>query len=268
VPEFVGSAIKIAGYDLEAAAKRLFCDIACIRAVVDVEAAGTGFLADKRPKILFESRLFHKLTGGKFDVSHPDISTPKWVRNYKGGAAEYGRLAIAIGLDRNAALQAVSWGMFQILGMNFRLAGFATVEDYVAQQLVSEGEHLKSFVNFVTANKLDDELRDRRWADFARSYNGPSYRENRYDEKLAAAYAKHSLGEILPMAADVQLALNRHGASLEVDGMTGSATRDAIREFQRRNGLVTDGVAGPKTLAALGLESTADPLATSAIVNA
>jgi peptidoglycan hydrolase-like protein with peptidoglycan-binding domain len=123
----------------------------------------------------------------------------------------------------------------------------------VKRQCVSEGDHVRCFVNFVLRNKLDDELRDRRWADFARAYNGPAFRENRYDEKLARAYERHSGGVIEPTTADVQRALNAHGADLEVDGITGPATRDAIRRFQHEHGLVTDGIAGPVTLAALGL---------------
>lgn len=265
---FVGDAKRITDDDFQTAAGRLMCNVACIRAVVDVETGGkTGFLEDKRPKILFESRWFHKLTGGRFDASHADLSTPTWVRNYKGGAGEYDRLEAAVALDREAALKSASWGMFQILGANHRLAGFDSVEDYVERQLVSEGEHLKSFVSFVFASKLDDELRDRRWADFARGYNGPAFKENRYDDKLAEAYARHAQGVIQPTTAQIQLALNRFGANLEVDGLTGPSTRDALRQFQREHGLVTDGIAGPKTLAALGLESVHDPVAASAAVN-
>ena len=141
--EFEGEAKKIAPQDYEAAAAKLMCDVAAVKAVVEVESGGrTGFLADKRPKILFESRWFHKLTGGRHDETHPGISTPKWVRNYKGGAGEYERLAEAIELDRTAALKSASWGMFQILGVNHGLAGFDTVEEFVERQCVSEGEHV------------------------------------------------------------------------------------------------------------------------------
>ncbi len=226
-----------------------------------------GFLPDGRPKILFESRWFHKLTNGAHDGDPRGISTPNWVRNYKGGAGEYERLESAISLDREAALKSASWGMFQILGVNHKAAGFADVEAYVAAQLVSEGNHLDAFVNFIFHNKLDDELRDLRWADFARRYNGPAYKKNRYDEKMAAAYAEFSGGVIAPGTADIQAALNRFGASLTVDGITGPATREAIRQFQHDQGLVADGVAGAKTIAALGLGPTQDPVAMSAEIN-
>src|SRR5262245_44394391 len=113
--EFAGAATPLASADFEAAARKLYCEVAAIAAVYEVEAGGSGgFLRDKRPKILFESRWFHELTGGQFDATHPDLSTKKWVRNYRGGAAEYDRLADAMRLDRSAALKSASWGMFQI----------------------------------------------------------------------------------------------------------------------------------------------------------
>jgi hypothetical protein len=33
-------------------------------------------------------------------------------------------------------------------------------------------------------------LQAKNWAEFAKRYNGPAYAQNRYDEKLAKAYAK------------------------------------------------------------------------------
>ena len=38
-----------------------------------------------------------------------------------------------------------------------------------------------------------------------------------------------------------------------VDGIYGSQTRDAVIWFQKKNGLSADGIAGPKTLAAMGI---------------
>ncbi len=38
-----------------------------------------------------------------------------------------------------------------------------------------------------------------------------------------------------------------------IDGIFGSRTRQAVQNFQRDNGLVVDGIAGPKTLSALGI---------------
>lgn len=49
----------------------------------------------------------------------------------------------------------------------------------------------------------------------------------------------------------LQLLLNLFGHNLSVDGVFGPATRAAIVSFQSVNGLVPDGIVGPKTLAKL-----------------
>jgi hypothetical protein len=191
--EFAGAALPLTDQDIEEAARRLGCDVAAVRAVAQVESSGGGFLPDGRPKILFESHKFSGLTGGRYDTAHPDISTPTWVRNYLGGAAEYDRLAKAIALDREAALKSASWGLFQILGSNHSAVGYDDVEAYVAAQSKSEGEHLRCFVNFVVHEGLADHLKKHEWEEFARHYNGPGYKENKYDTKIAQAYQDHAV---------------------------------------------------------------------------
>jgi predicted chitinase len=57
----------------------------------------------------------------------------------------------------------------------------------------------------------------------------------------------------------LQEALNRNGARIEVDGDFGPLTENAVTAFQRSRGLEIDGIAGPATLAALGLTFGAPP---------
>ena len=45
----------------------------------------------------------------------------------------------------------------------------------------------------------------------------------------------------------IQEHLNRHGASLKVDGKFGPKTKSAVESFQSKKGLTVDGVVGPKT---------------------
>ena len=49
----------------------------------------------------------------------------------------------------------------------------------------------------------------------------------------------------------LQWELNRHGASLDVDGIYGNLTKLSVLLFQKQNGLVADSIVGPKTIAAL-----------------
>jgi hypothetical protein len=171
-------------------AAKIGCEIEAIMAVAEVESRGGGFNPDGTPKTLFEGHWFHRFTKGKFSQSHPDISYPTWTKKFYGRTwqEEKARLEKACSLDRTAALMSTSWGMFQIMGFNHARCGFKTVQQFVNAMYKDENAQLEAFTQFIISSGLADELRDRRWTDFARLYNGPGFAENRYDQKLAAAY--------------------------------------------------------------------------------
>ena len=178
--------------DYQQAAEMLKCEIAAIKAVAEVESRGEGFLPDGRPKILFERHKFHKFTNGRFAATHPDISNASAGGYGNGGTHQWDRFDEAAALDRTAAIKSCSWGKFQLMGFNFTACGFATLDDFHAAMLKSEGEHLKAFCNFIAASNLAGALRNFKWATLAEGYNGKDYRINKYDTKLAAAYKKYS----------------------------------------------------------------------------
>lgn len=175
--------------DFIEASKALNCEIACVKAVAEVESNGGGFLPSDEPKILFEGHVFYELTKGKFGVSN--VSYPKWISTYYN-QDQHERLAKAAALDRNAALQSASWGKFQVMGKNWKSLGYLSLQQFINAMYESEGKQLEAFVRFVKVNKLDDELRRKDWAGFARGYNGPGYAKNKYDLKMATAYKKYS----------------------------------------------------------------------------
>jgi hypothetical protein len=260
--EFAGNASRMSEEAIATAAEALGCEVAAVKAVIDVESRG-GFLDDNRPKILFERHYFCRLTNGKHDPVAPDISSST-AGGYKGGKQEYDRLESAIKLDREAALKSASWGAFQIMGANYKAAGYADVESFCKAMCESEDNQLAAFVAFVKANRLDDELRRHDWAGFARGYNGPAYQKNRYDEKLAAAYAVHAHGgartnvgggaRTLRMGDDGDdVARLQERLGIDADGDFGPKTKAAVVKFQQANGLAADGVVGPRTRAKLGL---------------
>lgn len=177
-------------------AKLIGCEVEAIMAVAAVESRGGGFDPEGFPKTLFEGHWFHKLTKGKYTQSHPTLSYPTWTRVHYGKSwkEEKTRLNQAIALDRTAALQSASWGMFQIMGFNHAVCGYKTVQQFVNAMCKDENAQLEAFTQFIIQRGLADELRDRRWADFARHYNGPRYAENKYDIKLEQAYQKIKAG--------------------------------------------------------------------------
>ena len=66
-------------------------------AVLTVETRGFGFLENRRPQILFERHVFHRLSEGDFDAGNEDISNAK-PGGYVGGSGEYARLEKALEL--------------------------------------------------------------------------------------------------------------------------------------------------------------------------
>ncbi len=274
---FSGPARPLAPDDLDRAAAALGCERAVVEAVLTVETGGAGgFLRDGsgRPRILFEAHIFSRETAGQFNASHPSLSrAQRDATLYLGGAAEYGRLNAAMVLDKTAAIRATSWGLFQIMGFNFAAAGFPDPWAYVEAQTESEGAHLDAFVAFCTANRLGGFLRARAWAEFARRYNGPAFRENAYDTKLEAAYQRAAgrqpdapdgttrptlrIGSQGEPVRRLQRALRTQEAHLSVDGIFGRATEAAVMRVQRAARLPADGIVGPMTWNALAPMMTA-----------
>ena len=62
----------------------------------------------------------------------------------------------------------------------------------------------------------------------------------------------------------IQTKLKRWGYyNGNIDGIYGSQTQEAVRYFQRKNGLTVDGIAGPATLAAMGITSSSSSSSSS-----
>jgi len=185
---------RISADDIAAEAQKIDCDAAAIWAVCDVESSGGGFLPDGRPKILFEAHIFGRLTGHKYDRTHPNISSPTWNRALygAGGAHQHDRLNEAIGLDRSAALESASWGMFQIMGFNYGKCDFSSVDEFATAMRASERAHLNAFLRFCRSSGLVKFLAAHDWLHFALGYNGPDEAKNNYHVKLEQAYQRRS----------------------------------------------------------------------------
>lgn len=184
--------------DLIQAAKRLGVDLASMHAVAEVETRDEGFLSDDRPKILFERHIFARrlkyagLDIAQLTVAHPDLVNSQ-PGGYQGGSREHDRLQRAMGINRVCAIESASWGRFQIMGFHWQRLGYHSATGWKAAMETSEALHLEAFVRFVQSDRrLLTALRQKDWASFARTYNGPGYQKNRYDEKLHEAWIRFS----------------------------------------------------------------------------
>jgi hypothetical protein len=188
---FVDNAIPLADADIVTAASRLGVEPALIAAVAEVESAGSGFLPDKRPKILFERHVFARRTDHRFSATHPDISGMSSGGYGAAGAHQYERLGEALALDRPAALESASWGRFQVMGFNAAACGYPDVERFVAAMCESEAEHLHAFIGYCQANDLVRHLATHDWRKFTAGYNGTG-NVDAYAPKLETAYRRHA----------------------------------------------------------------------------
>ena len=234
---FRGTACALSSDGLAAVAGNLGVNAPEIWTVLAVETSGCGYLPDRRPQILYERHIFHRLTQGQYDDG--DISDPSPGGYGAMGAHQYDRLAAAMAEDTDAALQSASWGIGQIMGENYAGAGFQNVEDMVTAMCASEDQQLAAMASFLVNNNLQTALAVHDWSTFAHGYNGPNYAINHYDVRLNIQFQKYSAG-VLPdlnvRAAQLYLTYLNYQPG-PVDGIAGAHTVSALAQFQSDQGL-------------------------------
>lgn len=192
---------KLTEQDYIDVSKQYDIEVAAIKAVVKVETGGRGgFFAPGKPAILFEGHIFWKQLKKHgiepetvANTMNQDILYSTASRShYAGGMKEYNRLERAEKINKEAALESASWGLFQIMGFHWKSLGYNSVEEFVDFMSKDEKNQLLVFCKFITVNHLDKYLRTKNWAAFAKGYNGPGYKTYSYDTKLANYYKQYS----------------------------------------------------------------------------
>lgn len=251
--DFAAQGTPLSSAGLQEAATTAGIGSAELWAVISVETSGCGFLPDRRPKLLFERHVFHRLTQGRFDADDPDVSQPTAGGYGLPGDHQYQRLAAAAQFDRQAALKSASWGLGQVLGENFAATGFAGIEDMVAAMVEDEDKQLLIMAKFVKNQGMATALQTHDWQIFARRYNGPNFAAHNYDGLLNHYYQRYADGEMPDLQVRaVQIHLLYEGFSPgTVDGVLGSRTAAAIRQYQLSAGLDPTGTIDSALLARL-----------------
>lgn len=259
---------------IEGCARRAGIEPAALVALVMIESGGQTLAqvgARLEPLIRFEGHYFDRLlspadreSARRAGLANPTAGA---VRNPGSQAERWRLLEQAAAIDRAAAYAATSWGVGQVMGDHWRHLGYPSVEAMVAAARSGLDGQLDLMIRFIGRAGLVEVLNRNDWAAFARAYNGPAFARNRYDQKLAAAYAQAMEQSPEPETFDIartlrrgergsqvkqlQTWLNDNGGRLAEDGIFGPLTEQAVRHFQSANGLVPDGIVGPQTEAAL-----------------
>lgn len=194
---YIGPAAKLSATDFARLASKHGIEEAKLRAVNEVEARGTGFTSSGAVVCLYEPHIAWKYTNGNVRVAleKEGLAYPKWQAGKypKTSYARIDRCTAIAGAE--VACLATSWGIGQIMGFNHKACGFDTALEMVESFAQSEANQLEGMICFISANrKMRDALQRGDWATFASLYNGPAYKQNKYDTRLAAAYARHKKG--------------------------------------------------------------------------
>lgn len=244
---------------------------AALAAVVEVESNGITFARVEGrnvPVIRIEGHYFDRLVPASKQKAAraAGLASPKAgaVKNPKSQADRYRMFQRMCDIDKDAAIMSCSWGVGQVMGVHWRKLEFASPAAFHTFVMSGLRNQIEVMVRFIEENGLLDELQRRDWAGFARIYNGPRYKDNAYDVKMAKAYAVYNgVASISPAEGmlrsgssgagvrEIQTLLQRAGYAVAIDGDFGPATRQAVRDFQDGHGLEVDGVVGPKTQEAL-----------------
>ncbi len=259
--------------EIERAAQRLQVESAALAAVAQIESAlRAGVIVNGRrePLIRFEGHYFDRRLSdpARAEARRLGLASPTAgaIKNPASQEARWRLLAAAVQLDRRAAYESTSWGLGQVMGAHWAWLGYPNIDALVAEARDGAAGQLRLMTRYIDKAGLTAALQTHDWPAFARGYNGPAYRQNGYDSRLARAYLrlrKTATGSgVLKRGARgaevaaLQAALAGRGYTLRADGIFGPQTEAVVRRFQQDAGLSVDGIAGPATRTALATTET------------
>lgn len=175
-------------------------------ALVETDGRSLAAVGERfEPLIRFEGHYFDRLLTGRprevarlAGLAHPKAGR---VRNPADQEARWRLLERAIAIHREAAFASASWGLGQVMGAHWQALGFASAEALAACARASVAGQLQLVARFLKLGRLDALLGKGDMAGFARRYNGPAFRQNRYDAKIAAAWNEAKAALARPFAA-------------------------------------------------------------------
>ncbi len=256
-------------------AEKLDVPLASLLAVIEVESGGRSFATVNgklEPLIRFEGHYFDRFLKGDalLQARAEGLANPKAgkIRNPRSQVGRWRFLARAIKINRIAALSSVSWGVGQVMGAHWQWLGYGSADALAREARSGLVGQVSVMARYIDKSGLAYALRQQDWTAFARTYNGPAYRKNKYDEKmrLACQRFQKELKVALPDVAvdevdsnlrfgargaevkDLQKAMTARGYVLVADGLFGLKTDRTIRQFQRDHMLEETGIVRSKEI--------------------
>ena len=257
---------------IEPIAEKLDVPLAAFLAVIEVESGGRSFSTvdgKSEPLIRFEGHYFDRFLSGdaRLLARAEGLANPKAgkVKNPRSQAGRWQLLARAIKINRIAALSSVSWGVGQVMRSHWQWLGYGSADALVREARSGLAGQVSVMARYIDKSGLSYALQQQDWVAFARTYNGPGYRKNRYDEKMAAAYKRFHkertsdlpkpievdetvlrFGARRTEVEELQRAMTARGYVLVADGLFGLKTDRTIRQFQRDHMLEETGFVAAK----------------------
>ena len=193
----LNSSLEISDLDYEWAGEYLGCEPLVVKALVNVETGGkSGFDSPGKPQILFEGHVFWKnlksagINPEPISKTYPSICYPSWTKDfYLGGSLEWQRFDIASIINKKCALMSTSYGLFQILGQNFKSCDATSVEEFYEGMCKSQFQQFIYGISFLRNSGIYSHMAKKDFAGIARQYNG-SGQVSVYSKKLETEYNK------------------------------------------------------------------------------
>ena len=156
---------------------------AMLKAIIAVESGGVGFSRITGKIIIqFEPSWFKR----KYEDWKKFSEGYTWLNNGVGNQdIEWKAFNSAFAIDADAAMQATSIGMMQVMGFHYQLLGFKTVGEMWDYAKESEANQVELAIRFIKANpKLDKAVKNKDCLTIAFYYNGSGYKKYNYDARL------------------------------------------------------------------------------------
>lgn len=220
---------------------------AFVLGIVEKESAGHVFwtINGKHvPAIRPEGHYFYRLLSGaqRTEAMNKGLAAKKAGTVHVPGKYEavYAMFNRMVAINKEVACQSISMGIGQVMGAHYQKLGYASAQDMFKHCCAGLDGQVEVMLRFITASpSLTRAAQTLDYTAFAKGYNGPGYKKNRYDTLLKQHTEKWQGKEAGAMAVEAHA-----GSERERIEALGFAT---VEEFQEHHGLSVDGKIGPLT---------------------